>query len=531
MKNENRLNILKTINRGELVALALLIIVAAGAYSNTLNNSFHLDDQTVIWDNSSVFMREITFENLYSAAFDNKHPTRPVPYVTFALNYYFHNLNLPGYHVTNIFIHIATGIFLYFLLKATLSLPSLRDKFDRQGPVIISLVTASIWLLHPLQTQSVTYIVQRMNSMCAMFYILAMLLYVKGRLATGTKNKWFLYGGCLLSFILALGSKEIAATLPVFIFLYEWYFLQDLSSTSSSSSRYQWFMLALALLTFAGLVFFFLGINPIKSLFINEISGREFTRWERLLTETRVVLMYISLIFFPNLSRLNLEYDFPISQSLTTPPVTMLAIVILAGMVLVAVLIAKKQRLYSFCIIWFLGNLVIESSFIPLELVFEHRTYLPSTFFLLLVLVPLYKFFLKNRKVFYITCAVILVTLPILTYERNKVWKDTRTLYLDCLKKSPNKYRVHYNLAHEYERLFEMDKAIKHYGRAIELKPNNTSSIRARKRIAKIWAQKGRYQEAIIEISIVLSKAPGDSDALKLLQTYQQYRRQQLQRR
>jgi hypothetical protein len=226
-----------------------------------------------------------------------------------------------------------------------------------------------------------------------MFYILAMLLYVKGRLATGTKNKWFLYGGCLLSFILALGSKEIAATLPVFIFLYEWYFLQDLSSTSSSSSRYQWFMLALALLTFTGLVFFFLGINPIKSLFINEISGREFTSWERLLTETRVVLMYISLIFFPNLSRLNLEYDFPISQSLTTPPVTMLAIVILAGMVLVAVLIAKKQRLYSFCIIWFLGNLVIESSFIPLELVFEHRTYLPSTFFLLLVLVPLYKFF------------------------------------------------------------------------------------------------------------------------------------------
>jgi len=530
MKNENRLNILKTINRGELVALALLIIVAAGAYSNTLNNSFHLDDQTVIWDNSSVFMREITFENLYSAAFDNKHPTRPVPYVTFALNYYFHNLNLPGYHVTNIFIHIATGIFLYFLLKATLSLPSLRDKFDRQGPVIISLVTASIWLLHPLQTQSVTYIVQRMNSMCAMFYILAMLLYVKGRLATGTKNKWFLYGGCLLSFILALGSKEIAATLPIFIFLYEWYFLQNLRPIRLASRR-QWFMLAFALLVFVGLVFFDFGDNPIKSLLTNNISYREFTRWERLLTETRVVLMYISLITFPHLSRLNLEYDFPISYSPAVPPVTLLAIAVLTGMALFAVLIAKKQRLYSFCIIWFLGNLVIESSFVPLELVFEHRAYLPSTFFLLLAVVPLYRLFLKNRMLFYTICAVILVILPILTYERNKVWKDTRTLYLDCLKKSPNKYRVHYNLAHEYERLFEMDKAIKHYGRAIELKPNNIDSILARKRIAKILAQKGRYQEAIIEISIVLSKAPGDSDALKLLQTYQQYRRQQLQRR
>jgi hypothetical protein len=370
-----------------------------------------------------------------------------------------------------------------------------------------------------------------MNSMFAMFYILAMLLYVKGRLTTGTKNRWFLYGGCLLSFILSLGSKELAATLPIFIFLYEWYFLQDLRSIRSISRR-QWFMLALALLVFVGLAFFSVGGDPIKSLLTNEISGREFTRWERFLTETRVVLMYISLIFFPHLSRLNLDYDFPLSHSLTEPPVTLLAIAVIAGMVLIAILIAKKQRLYSFCIIWFLGNLVIESSFIPLELVFEHRTYLPSAFFLLLVLVPLYRFFIKNRKVFYITCAVILVTLPILTYERNKVWKDTRTLYLDCLKKSPNKYRVHYNLAHEYERLFEMDQAIKHYGRAIELKPNNTTgSIWARKRIAKILAQKGLYQEAIIEISIVLNYDPGDSDALKLLQTYQRYRRQQLQRR
>jgi len=525
---KSRFDLLKKFNYKELMPLALLIIVTAGAYSNTLNSSFHLDDKTAIWVNPSVFMKKITLENLYKAAFTNKYNVRrPVVYATFAVNYYFHNLNLPGYHITNIIIHIATGIFLYFLLKATLTLPKIRNKLDRQGPVIISLVTASIWLLHPLQTQSVTYIVQRMNSMCAMFYILTMLLYLKGRLATGTKNKWFLYGGCLLSFILALGSKEVAATLPVFIFLYEWYFLQDLSSIRSSS-RYQWFMLTLALLTFAGLVFLFLGINPIKSLFINELPGREFTRWERLLTETRVVLMYISLIFFPNLSRLNLEYDFPISQSLTTPPVTMLAIVILAGMALVAVLIAKKQRLYSFCIIWFLGNLVIESSFIPLELVFEHRTYLPSTFFILLAVVPLYRLLVRNRKIFYIICAVVLVTLPILTYERNKVWKDEITLYLDCLQKSPNKMRVNFNLAHEYERLWETEKAIYYYRRAIELKPD---FITPRLRIASLLAQKGRYQEAIIELSIVLNKNPGNTEAINKLQNYKLFRWQQLQRK
>jgi len=527
---EDRLRFYKKINGGELVALAILVIVTVGAYSNTLNNIFHLDDQTVIWNNPSVFMREITFENLYKAAFDNIHPTRPVPYLTFALNYYFHDLNRPGYHVTNIFIHITTGIFLYFLIKATLSLPTLRYKFDKQGPVVISFIVAAIWLLHPLQTQSVTYIVQRMNSICAMFYILTMLLYVKGRLATRTKTKWFIYVGCLLSFILALGSKEIAATLPIFILLYEWYFLQDLRSIRTLSKR-QWFIMTLVLLFLVGLVLFYVGGDPVKNLLTNKVPGREFTRWERLLTETRVVLMYVSLIFFPHLGRLNLEHDFPISRSLAVPPVTLLAIAVLAGIVLIAILIAKKQRLYSFCIIWFLGNLVIESSFIPLELVFEHRTYLPSTYFLLLVLVPLYRLFLKNRKIFYIICAVVLVTLPILTYERNKVWKDEIALYLDCLQKSPNKYRVHYNLAHEYERLFEMDKAIHHYRIAIDSKPNNTASIKARKRVATILAQKGRYQEAIIEMSIVLSKDPSDLDALIKLQNFQQYRRQQLQRR
>jgi hypothetical protein len=234
-------------------------------------------------------------------------------------------------------------------------------------------------------------------------------------------------------------------------------------------------MLALVILVSVTMAFIYVGDNPIKIILIDRYSLREFSLLERLLTETRVVLMYISLIFFPHLRRLNLEHDFLISHSPIAPPVTLLAITVLVGMAITAVLIAKKRRLYSFCIIWFLGNLVIESSVVPLELVFEHRTYLPSTFFLLLVLVPLYKFFLKNRKVFFIIFAVILVILPILTYERNKIWKDNKTLYLDCLNKSPNKYRVHYNLAHEYERLFEMDKAIHHYRIAIDSKPNNTT--------------------------------------------------------
>ncbi len=164
----------------------------------------------------------------------------------------------------------------------------------------------------------------------------------------------------------------------------------------------------------------------------------------------------------------------------------------------------------------------------PLELVFEHRTYLPSTFFLLLAVVPLYRLLFKNRKVFYTICAVILVTLPILTYERNKVWKDNMTLWLDCLKKSPNKYRVHWNVAHEYRRLWKTDKAIHHLRKTLKLRPN---VIKPRIPLALMLARKGRYQEAIIELNILLSMDPGNTEAQNKLQAFQQYRRQQLQQR
>jgi hypothetical protein len=111
-------------------------------------------------------------------------------------------------------------------VKTTLSIPSLRSKYAPYG--WIPLLTALIWLVHPIQTQSVTYIVQRMNSMAAMFYVLSFLLYAKARLAEQKGTKRALFGGCIIAGMLALGSKEIAATLPFFIFLYEWYFFQEL---------------------------------------------------------------------------------------------------------------------------------------------------------------------------------------------------------------------------------------------------------------------------------------------------------------
>ncbi|MFC1837806.1 hypothetical protein ACFLYW_03915 [Thermodesulfobacteriota bacterium] len=516
------MNWLKKINIRELVALAVLAVAVSAAYSNTLNSSFHLDDERAIAKNPPVFMREITWDNLTHAAFDSEIRTRPVAHITFALNYYFHHLNLPGYHIVNIAIHILAAFFLFYLLKATLALPPLAGKFG-QHAVVISFITAAIWALHPLQTQSVTYIVQRMNSMCAMFYILALLFYVKGRVAQGNKTKWAFFAGCTLSGILALGSKENGATLPFFIFLYEWYFLQDLRIKHASNKR-QWYLLAAAVLLLGFLAVLYYGANPVNKILApyNKIG---FTVFQRLLTEARVVILYITLLFFPVPGRLNLDYDFTLSSSLFSPVTTFVSVAALFCLLLFALLSAKKQRLFSFCILWFLGNLVIESSVIPLELVFEHRTYLPSTFFLLLFVILLYRLLSARRLLLYVFFVIILLILPYWTYERNRVWADELTLWQDCLEKSPNKWRVHNNLGKEYFRIWETDKAIHHYRMALSIAPN---AILPRMNLASALAQQSRYQEAIIELQIILTYEPDNARALKHLQTNRQLLRQQM---
>src|SRR5210317_881251 len=170
-------------------------------------------------------------------------------------------------------------------------------------------------MVHPLNTQSVTYIVQRMNSMAGMFFIMAMLFYVKARLTPEKTKKILLFLFSLIASIFAFGSKQNTATLPLFILLYEWYFFQDLRL---KFSRKQFFWIAALGCLFVFVVYLFLGSSPLDRLFPS-YAGRPFTMVERVLTQPRVILHYITLIFYPAPGRLNLDHDFPLSYSLVSP--------------------------------------------------------------------------------------------------------------------------------------------------------------------------------------------------------------------
>jgi protein O-mannosyl-transferase len=486
-----------------LMALAAVVLVFI-LYSQILHSPFLFDDIQNIKENQYIRISNLSPAALINAGFKGSISTRPVAQISFALDYFFHGYQPAGYHVVNIIIHLLTGFFLFLLLRVTLqitktkSLSPLVSDFDNVS--ILALAAVFVWLVHPLQTQSVTYIVQRMNSMAAMFYVLSMLCYVKGRLTQEKANRWMLFGSCIISGVLAVGSKEIAATLPFFILLYEWYFFSNLNTT--------WLRRNLLVISGAvifivvlGLIYF--GASPLNTLKIGYMT-RDFTLTQRILSELRIVLMYLGLIFFPYPGRLNLDYDFPLSYSLIHPPTTLLSLLIIVGLIIFSIYIAKRDRIVSFTILWFFGNLFIESSVIPLELVYEHRTYMPSMFVILLTIILLNKY-LKLQWARVLLLCLVVSLFSIWTYQRNHVWENEFTLWQDCLKKSPNKARTHSNYAMALILKGKVDEAIVHFRRAVELKPNIPI---VHTNLGQAYMQKGMIDEAIVQMKEAIKANP-----------------------
>lgn len=483
----------------ELLTLFLLVAAVSLVYSNTLDAPFVFDDVINIRNNPHIRLTHISTDGIHSAGFRSLMARRPVANISFALNYYVHRYRVAGYHLVNISIHIATGILLYYLVKTTLALAAVRPGRS------IAFFTTLIWMMHPVQTQTVTYIVQRMNGLATMFYLASLLMYIKGRLAEKAMKRILLFGGCLLAGILALGSKEIAVTLPFFILLYEWYFFRQLSR--------EW--LKRYAPVFAGLpcfgvmlLYIYLGPDPFTSLFAY-YEVRDFNMFQRVLTEFRVVVFYMSLLLFPHPSRLNLAHDFPISFSFTEPATTLPAMAVVMGLVVLAACIAKSKPLISFCMLWYFGNLAVESSVIPLELVFEHRNYLPSTLACLLLVLSVYRWAGSEALRLSIVGALVLIC-ALWSYERNGYWRDKVVFWQDSLKKSPQLARAHLNLGVALEGRGRVDEAMHHYRESLRLKPDDEIALA---NIALVLADRGNTSEAVTHLNRALEVKPSYAKA------------------
>ncbi len=467
-----------------LVVCLLYVVVGSLIYANSFDAPFHFDDKLNIVENPHIRVTALTPEQL-GGVLESPNSKRVLPLFSFALNYYVGEYHVFGYHLVNVTIHLLNGILLYLLIRVTLGIRP-REPSDRLHSLAsyrsaIAMFAGLIWLVHPLHTQSVTYILQRMNSMAALWVLLSLLCYVIGRnqqRSDGQRRQapskatprrayaWFL--GCSISAVLAMASKENAATLPFFLILYEWYFYQE--------ARWRWLRqqgvwLAGAIVAFVAVSLIYTDGNPIRSI-LYTYQGRDFTVVERVLTEWRVALHYISLFVYPHPSRLHLDYDYVLSTSLFEPLTTLAALITILVLLRLAFWLAQKgERLLAFGILWFLGNLVIESSILGFELVYEHRTYLPSMFLPVILVVLAFRL-IKHEWIRVGVLGLIVGLLSVATVQRNAVWGNEIVFWTHEAQASPHSARAHSNLGNLLMNEGRGAEAVIHLREALQADPN-----------------------------------------------------------
>lgn len=453
----------------------LLLIFIATIYSNTLNADWHLDDYPNIIENKYIQWTELspsTLSRSFQPYQNNLHLrlSRPISFFTLSLNWFIGNQHVIGYHIANISIHIASSVFLFLFLLLLFKTPRLNGLHEGDEYNIALLATV-LWAIHPIQTQAVTYIVQRMASLSAMFYIAAMFCYIQGRLKSGIRSRLSYYSGSLICMLLALGSKENAITFPLAIGLVEIIFFQNFSSGENRKKCVQ-IAIASTVATLAILLLLLFAMIPDPATAFKARSGqRSFSMTQRLLTEPRIVMNYLIQIFYPLLNRFSIEHPIAISVSLVNPITTLFSLLSIIALLIFGFSTIHRFPSLSLSILFYFLNQVVESTFLPLELVFEHRNYLPSMFLFLPVSIGVIRglhYFRKEKKqAMFFLCssflAFLLIVMGMTTFIRNGVWGSEKTLWEDALKKAPQSARPWGSLAFYYSRTGNYDKALEMY--------------------------------------------------------------------
>lgn len=354
--------------RKNVFAIVTIFTIILAIYSNTFHASWHFDDEINILKNEPLHLNEFSWQNIkktFFASLDGSEGIyRPVACFSFALNYYFGKDNVLGYHFVNISIHLLASIFLFLFLDHTLNLPLLKARY-RPNSYFIALLATVLWTINPIQTQAVTYIVQRMASMAGMFYIMSMYFYLKGRTSTKRLLTISHYFFCFVTAILAFGSKENTAMLPISILLFDLFLIQGL--TKENIKKNSLIFLILILIPVA-LALVLKGPSIFSENLLSGYERRGFTLLERLLTEPRIILFYISLLLYPMPDRLCITHDILISQSPINPPTTIIAIFTIIIILGLTIIKSKKWPLVAYCILFYFLNHIIESSICILRL-------------------------------------------------------------------------------------------------------------------------------------------------------------------
>ncbi len=418
-------------SRSPWVHATLVALAGAAAYLPSFAVPFVFDDFSSIRDNDLLY-RWRGVEPLWRFE-----PNRVVTYLTFRLNYRLGGFDVVGYHAVNLAIHVLAGLALFALARALLRAPRVRASLPEGAGAAVPVLAALVFVLHPLHTQAVTYIVQRLASLAALFYLAALLAYVRARLAAGTPARagWGAAGAAAT--LLAFHTKESAATLPLAMLLVE------AAIFAPGRRRLAWSAAAavLALAVFAASVALGRGAG-LGALDALSRETPDIPRGRYLATQAVVVLHYLRLFVLP--AGLRLDYDLPLREGFLDPAVA-LAAAFHAAILGAALLAGRRRPWLAFAVPFaYLAHLV-ESGPIPIrDLAFEHRAYLPGAGLALaaawLAAVELPRLRPAARVAAPVTLAA-LVALGAATWRRNREWSDPVAFWRSNAALAPAKPR------------------------------------------------------------------------------------------
>jgi len=509
-------------------ALILIALIVTVIYSNIYHSPFVFDDIIAIAKNPKL--RDLA--NYLSLGQILK--PRAIVYLTFAINFGLGELNVFGYHLVNVTIHIINGFVVYFLALTIFNLTLLRDTRSNYKPGyyqqrsnsvvpqipdslirIMALFTALIFIAHPIQTQAVTYTIQRSTAMAAMFYMASVLFYLKARIiahsSKGKSRVLALYALCIACGILAFLSKQNTASLPGVILLVEYLFIDR--TWQGWKMKMPYFALACLFWTlFILYVFGFFAVAGQGRGLLEDASRLTFetktvSRWSYLCTQFNVLVIYIRLLLLP--IHQNLDYLYPFKRGFFDG-YTPLAFLFLMGIIGVGMWNIKKRPVIGLGIFWFFITLSVESSIIPIrDALFEHRLYLPMFGFSVAIIYVVFQCLTKKVYLPVIVSSIAVISLGTATYLRNRVWQDPVTLWSDVVSKNPRSYRGQNNLGLSLAGAGRTNEAISHYSEALRLRPDY---VEAQNNLGLALASRGRAAEAVKHYAEALRLNPNDAD-------------------
>ncbi len=475
--------------------VAFLAAVTFLLYSNSLQVPWYFDDINNIVDQPQLNSLEQVFRLLFSF--------RGVAKLTFAMNYNFGGLYLPGFHLVNILIHSGSTIVLYLILKRVF-----------RESVVFPFLCALLFAAHPVQTQAVTYIVQRMTCLSGFFFLIALYFYIRFKenrnplSDTLGLHAIFCWVAVFLAGSLAVFSKENAIVLPVALFLFDWYFIGGRSEG--------WRPLLIRILPFAlvpclfAAVFFLAplfkgaGMDSLTRTITTIVSSRNLNPLTYFVTQLEVIWIYLRILVVPY--GITLDYSYPVVDKILTLR-SVVAGTGLAGLLLLAFRLRYVAPRISFGIVWFFLTLAVESSFIPLDPLFVHRLYLPLAGFIIIAMDLLIR--LPWRVPSLVFGCVVMSIYAMVTWQRNSLWNDPVAFYEDNLRKAPHSERVRNLLAEQYLLKGRDSDAKRMLVEAIRINPSFGSSVVA---LSNIYINEKRNAEAFDLLKNGIRTNPNDHE-------------------